>query len=1114
MKKIFSIVCLVCALAAQAMPVSDLTGVYSGTLTIEGTAYTNDKIYILPGTVSNTLTCVVGDLVWVNVPQSAVSLSAQPTDANYEFVNGGFEGAWTNNEPTGWHSFVSATGSMADFVKGNTAQFTQSSDIRPGTSGAHSAKLQTKITFGVKANGNCTNGQINAGSMTASDASGNYSFSDPSNTGYNTPFVGQPDSLVFWAKYIPANGDPSNSSNKARAHAVITTNARYQDPEVDDYSAVKIAEATSNYSATSDLGWQRIAVPFIYTSVSPDKTAFVLLTFSTNQTPGGGTSSGSSLDEIYLDDVEMVYNYGLKSAKLDGQTLSFSQGKATTSLPFSLTRTWSVTTDAKGAKVFIGYDEAAYKAYIYIAADNYAQAKHYAVYTVQMAEPEPDKPQATTYTYEASTCANEPYSDDLFHGLTQAGEYRDTLVNLQGGDSIVILTLTVRPTYLIEEEMYIAEEDTVWRGQTISGLTASDTPYLYWDSLTTVTGCDSVYKLSVYVSTIPRTYSSYTARICEGDSVTFEGVTYSEPFQGDILVEQLNQYGGDSIVHLTVEVRPHYLIEESMTILQGADRTWEGIHLGTLEPGTMTMSVSYYSADECDSIRVLHLTVLATYDPYAGTDSVAYQEVYGRFDGDLTLGDELPSAQSIYLLPGTVDSALTFVLPDFSYNGGRLGHIVLPNIPVDAYGQLRLEGRTLFLEAIQERATITLIAYSGVSSDEAQIKLYIEAPSLPEAMYVRFQGLAVRQHNYMLTNGGFEGAWTNEEPFGWHSFGTAAGPMADFVKSNTKQMVQSTDIRPGSEGEHSVLLSSTFLLGVKANGNCTNGQINAGSSNAADGTKNYNFSDPSNPGFNTPFHGRPDSLVFWSKYVPADKDPSNADNKARAHAIITTDTRYQDPDPNDQFNAARIGDAEINFAATSDMGWQRLAVPFAYSSAKADAVPAYILTTFTTNAEPGGGSSYTVIENQNKWYVLDSVYVDDVEVVYNKQLNAFYISDEALSFENHVASVGDIYCDDCETFRALAKGVSTLSFIAFDPDHRCIYIYVIADDFAQSKAYNIYRVEFADSRTEDINPISGTEDLETLTVQPMSCRKQLYNGQIIIIREDGTVFDILGRKIR
>lgn len=234
MKKIGTILTMLCAVVAQALGAGTEPGVYNGTLTVNGTAYTSEMIFLLPGTEPNTMTCVAGDQVWVNIPQSSFILSAQPTDKNYDFINGGFEGNWSNNEPTGWHSFGTATGSLAYFVNGNTDQFTQSAETRPGSTGSHSARLQSNTVLGTKANGNCTNGQINAGATSATDGSKNYNFSDPSNSGYNTAFAGQPDSLVFWAKYIPADGNPSNASNKARAHAVITTNARYQDPESSD----------------------------------------------------------------------------------------------------------------------------------------------------------------------------------------------------------------------------------------------------------------------------------------------------------------------------------------------------------------------------------------------------------------------------------------------------------------------------------------------------------------------------------------------------------------------------------------------------------------------------------------------------------------------------------------------------------------------------------------------------------------------------------------------------------------------------------------------------------------------------------------------------------------
>jgi hypothetical protein len=1124
MKKILTIVCMVFALCAQAKSVNDITGVYSGSMTISGTAYTSENIYVLPGTETNTVTCVIGDLVQVNVPVADVVISAQPTNKNYDLVNGGFEGSWSNNEPQGWHSFGTATGNFASFVNGNTGQFTQSTDKRPGSTGSYSAHLQSKVVFGAKANGTCTNGQINAGSMTASDASGNFNFSDPSNTGYNTAFVGTPDSLVFWAKYIPADGNVESASNKARAHAVITTAARYQDPETKDYSSVKIADAESNYSATSDKGWQRIAVPFTYYAVSPDQAAYVLMTFTTNATPGGGTSTSSNVDNIYVDDAAFVYNYALKSVTLNGQTVSFTAGQAIVTLPYSEDYEWKVSTNGKGARVFIGYDAQNYKAYIYIAANNYAQGKQYAVYTVQMAAPETPEnpqPQQTSYAYKASICPGETYSDELFKNLTKEGIYYDTLPNVKGGDSIIALTLNVLPTYLIDEEIHITvdDDDPVWHGKTISGLVVAENPYIYYDSLKTVAGCDSVYRLSVYVSAFPRTYGAYVAQVCEGDSVEFEKKWYKTAFEGDIVLKQPNHLGGDSIVHLTVEVKPNYVTEEYMSILQGTDRTWEGISLGSLTPGKLTLRVSDFTVDGCDSTRILYLSIISSDIPSGDTDSVTMSDVYGRFDGDLNISGELFSDKSVFILPGTADSTITFVLPDFSFNGGNLGHIVLPNIPMNAFGQLRLLGRTFYLERIAERASITILNgwkeknvtyFSKVSADKVQIMLYIETTSLPEAIIVRFDGTAVRDKNYALNNGGFEGGWSNNEPAGWHSFGTATGAMSDFVKGNTAQFISSYDVRPGSQGSQSALLSSTFLLSVKANGNCTNGQINAGTSSAADGTKNYNFSDPDNAGYNTAFHGRPDSLVFWAKYLPADRNTANPVNKARMNTVITTNARYQDPE-NQDYSSVKIAAAECNYSAKADFGWQRVSVPFAYADATKDQQPAYILTTFTTNMEPGGGSSYV---NEKKMNVLDSLYLDDVAVVYNKQLGAFSVSEQALPFENHIAHVADTYCDDCEKFVAESEGVTVKNFIGFDPDRKCIHIYVIADDYAQTKAYNIYRVEFSDSQTSDLKPITQLESVQMIKASTMRCTKRLINGQIIIVRDDNSMFDLLGRKIR
>lgn len=479
--------------------------------------------------------------------------------------------------------------------------------------------------------------------------------------------------------------------------------------------------------------------------------------------------------------------------------------------------------------------------------------------------------------------------------------------------------------------------------------------------------------------------------------------------------------------------------------------------------------------------------------------AVTTKDVCGQFNGELWIDWDSYGSKSVYLLPGTKENTLTFVLPDFSFLGGKLGNIVLPNISMDADGKLSLEETSLYLDSINLRASIKMLnnyvdegeTYNSiVSATQAQITLEIAEPkTLPMPIIVIFEGQALRSNNYALPNGGFEGQWVNNEPAAWHSFASATGDFADFVKGNTQQFVASNDVRPGSEGTQSILLSSNILFGVKANGNCTNGQINAGSMTADDPVGNYNVSDPASSGFNTPFNGRPDSIVFWAKYLPADKDPNNVDNKARMSTIITTNARYQDPEATD-YSAVKVASAVVNYAATADLGWQRISVPFTYTGIEGE--PAYILTTFTTNQVPGGGSSA-----KGK---LDSVYLDDVELIYNKTLNSFSIGENALQFIQHVASVNENYCDSCADYVAAAAGQTAQTFIGFDAAHKCIHVYVIADDFAQSGAYKLYRIEFTDSQTGDLDPID--QGVENLMLNTISSEKVLLNGQLFIRRGD------------
>ena len=120
------------------------------------------------------------------------------------------------------------------------------------------------------------------------------------------------------------------------------------------------------------------------------------------------------------------------------------------------------------------------------------------------------------------------------------------------------------------------------------------------------------------------------------------------------------------------------------------------------------------------------------------------------------------------------------------------------------------------------------------------------------------------QFGPQIENRGFE-QWTSRdelsvsEPVHWHSGGTATGTFSGFVSS---QIEQSSQTRPSSSGTKSVRVYPSSVLGITANGNLTNGRMNAGSMSAT-GTGNYNYTQRSQSAFNSPISQLPDSLTIW-----------------------------------------------------------------------------------------------------------------------------------------------------------------------------------------------------------------------------------------------------------
>lgn len=92
-------------------------------------------------------------------------------------------------------------------------------------------------------------------------------------------------------------------------------------------------------------------------------------------------------------------------------------------------------------------------------------------------------PSALPYTWRGLSCPAE-------------GVYYDSLKSSLGYDSVYQLTLSINPSYLIQDNQLVCENDMpfVWRER------VCDTAGVYYDSLKTILDCDSIYQLNLQVS--------------------------------------------------------------------------------------------------------------------------------------------------------------------------------------------------------------------------------------------------------------------------------------------------------------------------------------------------------------------------------------------------------------------------------------------------------------------------------------------------------------------------------------------------------------------------------------------------------------------------------------
>lgn len=251
-----------------------------------------------------------------------------------QFDNRGFED-WTtrdksSDEPEGWHSGGTATGGLSGFL---SSQIAESSQTRPGSQGTKSVRIFPKSVMGVTANGNITNGRMNAGSFSAT-GSGNYNYTQRSETDFSTPVSVLPDSISIWVCFRS-----QSATQNAQINTVIHGDADYKivADGTETPESMHVASAMQTFQRTApengSFNWVRLSIPFVNNGPCTD-VRYILTVITTNEVPG----EGSTNDDLYVDDILLIYNPSLQMGDLSKS--NYTQGEEMT-IHFTLTGTMS-----------------------------------------------------------------------------------------------------------------------------------------------------------------------------------------------------------------------------------------------------------------------------------------------------------------------------------------------------------------------------------------------------------------------------------------------------------------------------------------------------------------------------------------------------------------------------------------------------------------------------------------------------------------------------------------------------------------------------------------------------------------------------------------------------
>ena len=364
--------------------------------------------------------------------------------------------------------------------------------------------------------------------------------------------------------------------------------------------------------------------------------------------------------------------------------------------------------------------------------------------------------------------------------------------------------------------------------------------------------------------------------------------------------------------------------------------------------------------------------------------------------------------------------------------------------------------------------------------------------------------------NYQLPNSGFEEFHTatlvspqdpnttcsGDEPNAWHSFQSATGtqPWVWLAGGGSSYLYKSSkEVRPGSTGKQSALLTSHNMIFAIANGTMTTGRLSAGSMNATDPSNHsqLDMSSTDKDGNSDPFYtlmdGTPDSIAVWVKFKQ--QTPVAEHPYATISAAITDGTYYQDPQEAGKTYNNVVATAKNAKIESKGFVWQRVTAPFVYTDNKVNGKA--ILVTISTNADPGQGST-------------DSLYVDDISLIYNVDKPAVTVDGKAVTLDKDEVSTTAADPANAVVVASTAnKGsFAAVSELSSSADQRKLQLLYCSDDLQTIKTYTLV----INKGTE-----TGISQIETATNKD----SKVYdlNGREVKTMRHGNVYILNGKKV-